>query len=206
MKRAPEEAIKYTSQWFVTEETLEQKTVEMINTCVYFSAGAQHPPKQVKFDFFLMHSLNCSVFWSTFNSLPWLSTANKIRLLEWKGRTDLILYASRACPVILMDEIVQYVPKDMEIGGGEWPGIFNRLFEYDDDGHAVKLGRAIANAEKVSRGWENQAWCKIRDYMFLKIGNMAIDSVEDEGEPFVRSAGFEEAWKDFKERPRSVKM
>jgi hypothetical protein len=45
--RASEEMLKYTSQWVVTPENLEQKTVEMINSNIYFTAAAQHPPKQV---------------------------------------------------------------------------------------------------------------------------------------------------------------
>jgi len=116
------------------------------------------------------------------------------------------MYASRRSPVILMDEIIQYVPKDMEAGGGEWKGIFNRLFEYKDDGHAVKMGRAVAHAELVSRGWEDQEWCKVRNFQFLMIGNMVVDSVEDEGEPWVRNAGFEEAWKDYKDRPQRANI
>ena len=45
--RAPDEMIKYATQWTVTPENLEQKTVEMINSDIYFTAAAQHPPKQV---------------------------------------------------------------------------------------------------------------------------------------------------------------
>ena len=44
---ASDEMLKYTSQWIVTPENLEQKTVEMINSTIYFTAAAQHPPKQV---------------------------------------------------------------------------------------------------------------------------------------------------------------
>lgn len=45
--RAPEEMIKYASQWTVPEEELEAKTVQMINAAIYFTACAQNPPKQV---------------------------------------------------------------------------------------------------------------------------------------------------------------
>ena len=44
--RAPEEMIKYASSWTVSEGDLEKKTVEMINTAIYFTAAAQRPPKQ----------------------------------------------------------------------------------------------------------------------------------------------------------------
>jgi hypothetical protein len=47
--RASDEMLKYTSQWTVTPENLEQKTAEMINSCIYYTAAAQHPPKQVSY-------------------------------------------------------------------------------------------------------------------------------------------------------------
>lgn len=42
--------------------------------------------------------------------------------------------------------------------------------------------------------------------MWLKIENMVIDSVEDEGAEWARSVGFEEAWKDYKDRPRKTRI
>lgn len=50
--------IDYASKWTVNkeggEEELEKKTVEMIQSSIYIAAGAQRPPKEVKFDFFFM--------------------------------------------------------------------------------------------------------------------------------------------------------
>ena len=46
LARAPNEAVKYVSQWTVEEDNLERKTVEMINSAIYYTAGAQNPPKQ----------------------------------------------------------------------------------------------------------------------------------------------------------------
>lgn len=58
MDRAPEETLKYTNAWTVDpaggEKELEKRTVEMIQAAVWFTAGAQRPPKQVKFDFFFL--------------------------------------------------------------------------------------------------------------------------------------------------------
>jgi len=206
LKRAPDEAFKYASQWVVPPEKLEEKTVEMINTTIYFTGAAQNPPKRVKFDFYFIHCVNASIFWSSFNAQSWLSTANKARLLEWKGRTDLIIYASRRSPKLLLEDVTGYIPKELEAGGGEWKGIFRRLFDLEDDGHAVKLGRAIAHGEVVSKDHEQQDWCKIRTFMWEKLGNMAIDSVEglDSGSRWVFSAGFEEAWKNVLDQPRQI--
>lgn len=75
-----------------------------------------------------------------------------------------------------------------------------------DDGHAVKLGRAVAHGEVVSSKYEDQDWCKIKGFMWLKIGNMVIDSVEDDGEYWARSVGFDEAWEKYQDRPRQVHL
>ena len=55
MARASDEMLKYTSQWIVTPENLEEKTVEMINSTIYFTAAAQHPPKQVFYPLICAH-------------------------------------------------------------------------------------------------------------------------------------------------------
>jgi Questin oxidase-like len=178
--RAPDEAIHYASQWTVTEQNLEAKTVEMINTAVYFTATAQHPPKQVKIDFYFMHCVNASIFWATFNKLPWLSIEAKIRLLEWKGRNDLVMYASRRSPPLLLEEVTGYVPKEPEASSSEFKDVVKRLFDFEDDGHAIKLLRAVAYGEAVSGKYGSEDWCKIKEFMWLKVQNMVVDSVEDE--------------------------
>ncbi|KAL3423055.1 HypA protein [Phlyctema vagabunda] len=206
MTRARQEMIECASTWTATPETLERKTAEMINAAVYFTAGAQRPPKQVKFDFFYMHSVNSSIFFPVFNAQPWLSTENKIRLLQWKGYFDLTLYASRGAPAPLLEDIVGYTPKDMEAGGGEWPGVLNRLMAFQDDGHAIKLGRAVKNADNYTSKYENEPGFKIKGFMWEKIANMIIDSVEDTGDTWVRNAGFKEAWEDFEDKPRKTAL
>lgn len=135
-----------------------------------------------------MHCVNSSIFWSTFNALPYITPEQKARLLEWKGRLDLAMYASRRSPKLYLEEVATYVPKELERGEAEWNGIFGRLFKANDDGHAVKLARAVAHAEKVCGAWENSEWARIKGFMWEKIGNMVVDSVEDEGATwYVRS-------------------
>lgn len=204
--RAPEEMLKYAAQWRVPEGMLQEKTAEMMNACVYFTSAAQRPPKQVKFDFYYMHSVTTSIFWSTFNKLDFLTEANKVRLLEWKVRTDLSQYAARRSPKLLLEEVTGYVPKDLEAGQAEWKGILRRLVDIDDEGHASKLGRAVANAEKESAPFEDKDWCIIKSWMWEKIANMVVDSVEDTGDMWVRSCGFDEAWTKYEDRPRQTHL
>lgn len=206
--RAPDEMISYAKQWSVSEEELEAKTAEMINTAIYFTAAAQKPPKQVKFDFYYMHCVNSSIFFPTFNAQSWLSAGNKVRLLKFKAYIDLAMYTSRRSPPLLLEEISTYTPKKLEKGDAEWPGIFQRLFEFSDDGHAVKLGRAVRNGEIVSKGWEEKGveWDRVKGFMWEKIGNMVVDSVEDTGKTWARSVGFEEAWTEYEDRPRETRL
>ena len=112
---------------------------------MYFTGGAQHPPKQVKFDFYYMHAVNCSVFSSAFLKQSWLSDANKARLLESKDGSDLTLYASRRSPEPLIDKIRHYKPQSAGPGGAT----FERVVNHKDDSHAAKLVRALAHGEQI---------------------------------------------------------
>jgi len=200
--RAPDEMIALASQWTVKPEELEQKTAEMINAAVYFAGAAQRPTKQVKFDFFYMHCVNCSIFFSAFIHEPWLSAEDKCRLLEWKGRLDLAMYVSRGCPALLIDEIKNYQPQRPKDG---WAQIARRVDQLPDDGHASKLIRAIANGHQVCKPYAGEAddTFPIKgDDMWLNLGHMAIDSVEGSDTHWVRNCGFPQAWEQIPERAR----
>ena len=47
---------------------------------------------------------------------------------------------------------------------------------------------------------------EIKGDMWLKVGNMVVDSVEGEGPTWVRSCGFEEAWKEVPMRGEKAKV
>jgi hypothetical protein len=140
---------------------------------VFFSGAAQHPPKQIKFDFYFMHCVNSSIFFSVFLTQPWISKANKVRLLQWKGWVDLCMYTSRASPVLRIDEITRYQPQKPEKAG--WNSIFERAATFRDDGHASKLVRALAHGEQVSSKWETGEAFRIKGEMWLKLGNMGME-------------------------------
>jgi hypothetical protein len=137
-------------------------------------------------------------------------------LLQKKVYLDLAMYASRRSAPLLLEEISLYTPKLLEAGDAEWPGIFNRLYELEDDGHAVKLARAVAVGERFSKPYEGgedgdgkgeRGWVKIKGFMWEKIGNMVVDSVEDRvGATWARSVGFKEAWGEYEDRPRKMHL
>ncbi|KFY40940.1 hypothetical protein V495_05163 [Pseudogymnoascus sp. VKM F-4514 (FW-929)] len=206
LKRAPQEMINHAAQYHVPLDQLAQKTAEMMDATVFYTAAAQHPPKAVKIDFFFMHCVNASIFWPTFNALSWISDENKVRLLEWKARLDLVMYVSRGTPPLLEGEIEEYTKetgKDVS-----WTSLGERLYKVKrDDGHAVKLLRALATAERETRNLEGG---KVKRDQWVGIGRMVVDSVEDvqgtEQSAWARSVGFDKAWDDVKERPGKTSL
>ncbi|TKA45090.1 hypothetical protein B0A54_03384 [Friedmanniomyces endolithicus] len=191
MGRAAERMVSYTSQYRVEPDELERKTAEMVNAVAYYTAGAQREGYERKYDFYFIHCLNSSIFFSTFLHQPWITPANKTRLLTYKIWTDLAMYASRASPPIRLDLVRQYVPKHPS----DWDGIFDRVTALtDDDGHAAKLERALAHGERICAPWEGRGEFRVKGGDWLGMGHMAVDSVEAGGPRWVRSAGFDEAW------------
>ncbi|KAM5464716.1 hypothetical protein MauCBS54593_006807 [Microsporum audouinii] len=189
MHRCPEKMIKYASQFSANADNLEEKLAELINSTVYFTGTAQNPKKAIKFDFFYIHSLNSNIFLHAFFAQPWMTMENKIRLLEWKARNDLLIYVSRGCTEPRLEDITNYTPKL------SWEEVFKKTVILEqDDGHAAKFIRHIAHGEKVCKPYEEKDGFRIKSDMWLKLGNMLVDSVCAPGPNWVRSAGFEEAW------------
>ena len=207
LKRALSETTSLCSQWHVspTASDLKFRTAEMINFCAYFASAAQHASrkKQVKFDFFYMHAVNCSIFFSAFmdgKQDGWLKNEDRVRLLQFKAWSDIAMYVSRGSPELLLDEVTGYTPKQPNDG---WAEIFARVDGLPDDGHSSKLVRALANGERVCREFEGKDEAKdwmIEGDTWLKIGHMAIDSVEGTGSKWIRNCGWDEAWKDVPSR------
>ncbi len=117
-----------------------------------------------------MHSVNSSIAVSSLMKQPWISPSNKSKILEYKGRLDLLQYASRGCPQLLIEEISSYIPKKKE--ASDWDAIFERVNQIDDDGHAAKLVRALAHGQRNCAPWEKSEAFKIKDKMWLQLGNM----------------------------------
>lgn len=106
--------------------------------------------------------------------LPWISAENKAKLLEYKGRLDLCLYASRRAPPLLLNEITDYKPKQAASG---WDDLFKRACASEDDGHAAKFVRALANGERISKPYEGNENFRIKGAMWLQLGNMGKSNV-----------------------------
>ncbi|ORY71923.1 HypA protein [Pseudomassariella vexata] len=200
LARAWEEAIKYCGQVKVLPEELDQRTAEMFNAAIYeASCAAVYPGKDPKYEFFLIHHVNVSPIFIVLNKQDWISTENKVRILEWKIRMDLLQYAARGCPKILVDKIALYVPKDKN--PGPTIELLPRMHNLVEDGHAIKLFRAIGVGQHVSKPYEDEQGMFIKGDLWNKVGHLVADSVEAPGPTWVRNAGFDEAWKDVADRP-----
>ncbi|PWY79642.1 hypA-like protein [Aspergillus heteromorphus CBS 117.55] len=200
LKRAPDEMMKYAAEFTVSADQVQEKIAEIINTVAYYTSAAQRPDKQIKFDFFFIHGVNSSIFLSKIASLPFVEEHVKLRLLEWTGRVDLMLYVAYGAPNLHLDEITSYT------ASRSWESIFAySTAQSGDDGHLPKLVRALKNGERVCRPFEAQAQergLKITGDMWLKIANMVMDSTRDQHALWVRGAGFDEAWNEFGGRSR----
>ncbi|RSL50234.1 hypothetical protein CEP53_008879 [Fusarium sp. AF-6] len=142
-----------------------------------------------------MHHVNSSFIYLSFNSQPWLSTADKVRLLEWKIRLDLVQYAARGCPAVSLRNIAAYVPKQPSEESVREIGM--RLYDFGDDGHAIKQARATAVCHELMATYKDKPWAVLKDdSIWKKIQHMVVDAVEGPGVLYVRSTGFDEAWKD----------
>lgn len=66
-----------------------------------------------------------------------------------------------------------------------------------DDGHIIKLARALLIAQEASQEFVGKPWIRIGDnQMWLNVHYMLLDGIQGPNGVWVRSAGFDEAWKD----------
>lgn len=120
----------------------------------------------------------------------------KVRLLEWKIRLDLIQYIARGSPPLRAEEVQSYAPKEKNLVSKP-EDLLPRFHAIPDDGHTIKLVRALLIAQDMSRKYSDRPWIRIKnDDMWLKMHYMILDGNEKIDPKWVRSAGFEEAWNE----------
>ncbi|KAF7183618.1 hypothetical protein CNMCM7691_003897 [Aspergillus felis] len=192
--RATNRLIHHISQFTVAEDEIDETIADIMDVNAYMTAASQNPTKELKLDFFFIHGVNATIFLSKLLSLPFISTATKLRLLTWRGRNDLIMYACCRCPALDPARLTAYPVRQ------DWETLFAKGMACpQEDGHISKMLRALAHAERVCAAMERE---KGRRFLmtgdaWLKLANICVDSVPDEGSMFVRSAGWDEAWEEF---------
>ncbi|KAK8041237.1 HypA protein [Apiospora phragmitis] len=202
LARAWDEAVACTGRVRVAPDELAERTAEMFDAAIYAaSAAAVRPGKDPKYDFFLMHHVNSAPIFVTWNKQDWLATEHKVRMLEWKIRMDIVQYVARGSPKLSVEKIANYVPKDEASSAGQF---LPRLHSLSDDGHVIKLWRAVGVGRKLSEPYEDRDWLRVKGTkLWDQINHLIVDSVEAPGPRWVRSAGFEEAWKDVQDTPKN---
>lgn len=164
---------------------------------VYITAAAQRPPHEPRYDFFLIHGSNACLWHSVLLAEPSMSRSQKAHLIETTGHLLLFLWAGVGAPRGNIDWLLAHPPKEPNCG---WEGIFERACGHEDDGHMIKLIRALKNGEDVSRPYEGREEFRLKAGMFLQAAHAAIDSSSAQPMKYVqhfdiiRLVGFEEAW------------
>ncbi|KAF2754789.1 hypothetical protein EJ05DRAFT_513715 [Pseudovirgaria hyperparasitica] len=111
LARASTDMISLAAQYIVRSMlSLPLKTAEMMNFAAFFTAAAQPPPYEPRIDIFYMNSINSAIFFPKIMEVEYIPDAAKIRLLEWKARTDLTLYGSCGFLELRIEEVVGFTP------------------------------------------------------------------------------------------------
>ncbi|KAL5002077.1 hypothetical protein BDV10DRAFT_130180 [Aspergillus recurvatus] len=197
---AANEILDIASRFKVTEETLARKTAEMLNLCAYMAGAAQRKRDgyKPKIDFFFMHCVTSSIFFSVLGRQDWIPVRDKVRLVEWKGRLDLMWYAVCGVPELDIEFVRSY--KGERTGDMSWEELFAVVNEQHDDGHVAKFVRALKNGEEVCAQFEDGEEFMVKRGMWLRIARMAYETTIETNmqNRWVVMAGMDGAWKDFK--------
>lgn len=180
------------------EDELKLRTAEMISTAAYFAGASQRPGRKRKIDFFYMHAVTSSMFFSILINQSWIKLTDRIRAVEWKGRLDLAWYAVSGCAELHPDAISGYegdFSKDMG-----WREIYDAAVKEHDDGHVAKFVRALKNGQEASKPYEEGQWSEhfpVKGDMWLKVARMCLDTTTQwpVDLKWVNFTGFDMGWK-----------
>ncbi|KAE8384091.1 hypothetical protein BDV23DRAFT_192077 [Aspergillus alliaceus] len=152
--RANLEMASIASQFIIKPEDLEGRTAEMISVCAYMAGASQRPDRKRKIDFFYMHTLTSSIFFSVLIKQQWIKIEDRVRLVEWKGRLDLAWYVVSGSAELYEDAVTGYHDDfSAEMG---WKELYAAVNKEHDDGHVAKMIRALKNGQEASRSFEGE--------------------------------------------------
>ena len=195
--RSRDEITSLAAQFCCETSQVEERAAEVINCNVYLAGAAQRQEKIPKIDFFHMHAVTSSIFVTVLLQQNWISQKDKARIVEWKGRTDILWYAASGCAQLLPGEIDNY--KAGASAGMDWNDIYRAVTAEHDDGHVAKFVRAVRSAQEVSAPYEQTGGASFPvkgDDAWLNLARMTYDStlrLSDEAK-WVWAAGFPAAW------------
>lgn len=200
--RAMDELVAVAAQFQVSAGQLERGTAEMIS-CAAYTSAAQKSGKARKIDFFHLHLVTCALSLDVLMRQRWIKSEDKVRLLEWKGRLDLVWYAANGAAAMRAQNLLEYEPTLSK--GMDWRAMYQAVNDIHDDGHVVKFIRSLKHGEDVVKAFEQgdgMASFPVTGQMWFKIAQMCYDSTATIGEEkpdelskkWVWGAGFDPAW------------
>jgi len=164
-------------------------------------SGTTRPGKDIKLDFFLMHSLTSALFLPIFVSH--LTLAQSARILQAHFAVTLVLYVSRGRPRLhLADNLSSY---KSELSGyneditNPWLKVIERAIAHDDV-HVVKALRSLVYGGTYlahgDKGELKETPEETRDlsHYWLNSAKMTLDAVRDDRWWHQAGIGFDEAW------------
>lgn len=194
--RSKSEITRLAAQYRVKPSEMTLCAAEVIQCSALIAGACQRADKSPKIDFFHMHNVNSSIFLTALVQNDYISLENKVRMIEWKARTDLLWYAAMGCPAFDIQEIYDY-----QAGPTQrmcWDEIYRIVNVTHDDGHVAKFVRAIKSAEEVCKPFEHQypETFPLKGEGWIQLARMAYDSTLDlpPDAKWVFGAGFETAW------------
>ncbi|KAJ4369761.1 hypothetical protein N0V83_005525 [Neocucurbitaria cava] len=184
------------AQYRVDPCELELRAAEVINCSVYIAGASQRANLPPKIDFFYLHNVTSSIFLTVLVQDPWISLENKVRLVEWKARTDLFWYAACGCPEFDIQHVNNYQAGPSS--GMGWSELYQAINVIHDDGHVAKFVRALKSAKDICKPFESQdpAAFQIKGDAWIQLARMAYDTTLDLAleVKWVPGTGFEQAW------------
>ncbi|KAI0192433.1 hypothetical protein F4808DRAFT_443144 [Astrocystis sublimbata] len=203
--RALPDITALAAQYQVTPDSLDLAMAEMLSCAAYVAATTvTKPGKRRRIDFYVMHNVTSAVALVVLlRRAPWLAVAEKVRLLEWKGRLDLVMYAAIACPELREENLLGYEATLSQ--GWDWEGLYRAVCGVRDDGHIAKFVRALRVGEEVERGLEGEgdgdwnARLPVKGDLWFRVAQLCFDTTSrsdgiEAEEKWVMGAGFEPMW------------
>lgn len=125
----------------------------------------------------------------------WVPASIKTKFLEYKIRMDLVEYIARGCVPLKPELLRDYTPKDAPKLVDQSEDLFPRFHRIPDDGHAVKLARALVLIQRASEPYQDREWIRMKKQDdWLKAAYVLLDGNENAETRWVRAAGFHQAW------------
>ena len=196
--RACMEMAFIASQFYIKPEDLQRRTAEIISTCTYMAGASQRPGRKRKIDFFYLHTVTSSIFFSVIIKQEWIKLEDRVRIVEWKGRLDLAWYVVSGCAELYSDAVTEY-HDDFSAAMG-WKELYAAVNKEHDDGHVAKLIRALKNRQEAAKPFEAGEFSMsfpVKGDIWLKIACIALDTTKDwpTNQKFVNFTSFDMGWK-----------